>query len=199
MWSDKRKLICFRPVLFPLLYIQLSCNHHAGVWRCLWEAQFKKAVITRYSWQLRKKTPIFFIWVFFRDLIRKKQRFKQPVEDLIATWMLFPESDMSLMHQISKTRTGNAVPSQSPQCTHSSETALQVKLRISDLCIDISNEGMLKISACPSFIPTIPALAPGSAPLHALITLANMFASSSYLKNCRYQKANSFAILCSPP
>lgn len=86
--------------------------------------------------------------------------FKQSVEDLFATWMLPLESDMSLwctefpkwelgMPFLPTITTRYAQPRNCPPG----------KLHISNLCIDISNKGMLKISACPNFIPIIPALA----------------------------------------
>lgn len=67
------------------------------------------------------------------------------------------------------------------------------KFHISNLHVDISDEGMQKISVCPKFTAMIPALDLPQSKI--TYSLANIFISS--LKNCRYQKANNTTIFFS--
>lgn len=157
MWQEEADLL--QTCTLPLTVITVPGSE--GV--LLWEIKFKKAVILRYSWQPREKTPNLF------HLIRKKAWFKQSVEGLFVTWMLesgtclwcteFPRGALGML----LLPTVTTIHTQTRNC-------LTGKFHISNLHVDISNEGMKKISVCSNFTAMIPALAPASVRSHVLIT-----------------------------
>lgn len=70
------------------------------------------------------------------------------------------------------------------------------KFHISNLHVDISNEGMQKISVCPNPTAMIPALAPASVQSHVLTTCQHFRLQSEELQ---IPKANNTTIFFSLP
>lgn len=110
---------------------------------------FKKAVITRHSWQLKKKKA-FSLEMLFRDLLRKKKLLKQSVEDLFTTWRLPLEAGN--FHWAPKWEVGMPVLFMITTryrlwTVQSPGTALQP----SKLCTDVSNKGCWKPQRAPTW------------------------------------------------
>lgn len=169
MWQEEADL----PQTWTLPLTIITVPGSEGV--LLWEIKFKKAVIPRYSWQLSQKKTNLFSFNKEESMIQAVCRmciYHLNAGISTGLWCTgFPQGGLGVLFLPTIT----TIHTQTRNCPTG-------KFHISNLPVDISNEGMQKISVCPNFTAMIPALASASVQSHVLITCQHFCLHSEELQ-----------------